>query len=173
MITVLLIAIGLSMDAFSLSLVYGTLNLNKKIIILQSLIVGLYHFFMPIMGNYIGYRIFKIISINPNVLVFGVLTIIGIQMIIDLFKKEETKKIDIIEMIFFGFAVSMDSFSIGLGLSIIYENIIISITTFMMVSFIFTYLGLTIGKKANKILGNISTIIGGVILIIIGLFYIV
>ena len=48
LIMVMLIAISLSMDAFSLSLAYGTLNLEKKYINLLSIIVGVYHFFMPI-----------------------------------------------------------------------------------------------------------------------------
>ena len=42
-----IIAISLSMDAFSLSLAYGTLDINKKEIITLSIIVGIYHFFMP------------------------------------------------------------------------------------------------------------------------------
>ena len=59
MLAILVIAVSLSMDAFSLSLVYGTLNLEKKTIILQSLIVGLFHFFMPRIGIYVGDKIFK------------------------------------------------------------------------------------------------------------------
>ena len=48
---VITIAISLSMDAFSLSLLYGTLNLEKKFIWKLSLIVSIYHFFMPILGQ--------------------------------------------------------------------------------------------------------------------------
>lgn len=173
MLTILIIAISLSMDAFSLSLVYGTLNLNKKTIVLQSLIVGLYHFFMPRIGNYIGNKIFNIIPIDPNILVFIVLFIIGIQMILETFKKENIKKMNIGEMLLFGFAVSIDSFSIGLGLKTIYDNVLISTSIFMIVSFIFTYTGLIIGKRVNDIVGKISTMIGGIILMIVGLLYIV
>ena len=52
------------MDAFSLSLAYGTINLRKKEIILLSLIVGIYHFIMPILGMNVGIYISKFININ-------------------------------------------------------------------------------------------------------------
>ena len=47
--------IGLSMDAFSLSLSLGTTNPEKNIILKTALIVGLFHFIMPILGYFIGY----------------------------------------------------------------------------------------------------------------------
>ena len=53
------IAVSLSMDAFSLSLAYGTLNLEKKDINNLSLIVGIYHFFMPLLGLFIGNIVLK------------------------------------------------------------------------------------------------------------------
>ena len=46
-ILLVIIAVTLSMDAFSLSLAYGTIGLDKKNIILLSCIVGIYHFIMP------------------------------------------------------------------------------------------------------------------------------
>ena len=45
---IMIIAVSLSMDAFSLSLAYGTVNLDKKSCLKLSIIVGLYHFFMPL-----------------------------------------------------------------------------------------------------------------------------
>lgn len=172
-IIIFLIAVSLSMDAFSLSLAYGTLSLNKKDTLLQSIIVGIYHFIMPNIGNYLGEKILNIIPINPNIIVFVVLFIIGLQMIMETFKEEKVKKINIKEMIIFGFAVSIDSFSVGIGLNAIYKNTLISSLIFMIMSFLFTYIGLNIGKKINNIVGKISTIFGGIILIFVGLFYIV
>ena len=171
MLTIIIIAISLSMDAFSLSLVYGTLNLTKKDIIIQSLIVGLYHFLMPQLGNYLGEKILSILYINSNIIVFIVLFIIGIQMIIETFKKENIKLMNIKEMLLFGFAVSIDSFSLGIGLKSIYNNIYIAGFIFMIVSGFFTYMGLMFGKKINVMVGKISTIIGGIILIFVGLLY--
>lgn len=174
MTLILLIAVSLSMDAFSLSLAYGTLNPEKKYIKKLSIIVGIYHFIMPLLGLTTGNIIQKIIQINSNVIVCIVLAFIGIEMIIDSFKKENNVKIMTLkEMILFGLAVSLDSFSVGIGLKGLTNKYILSVTMFSLSSFIFTYLGLTIGKKINNLIGQISTLIGGIILIIIGLTYII
>lgn len=172
-ITLIIIAVSLSMDAFSLSLAYGTLNLEKTYIKKLSTIVGIYHFFMPLLGLTIGNIILKIVPINTNIIVCIVLTFIGIEMIIDTFKKEEEIKImDINELLLFGLAVSLDSFSVGIGLKAITNNYIICVSIFSLSSFIFTYIGLVLGKKINNLIGKISTLIGGLTLIIIGIIYI-
>lgn len=170
---ILTIAISLSMDAFSLSLAYGTLNLEKEYIKKQSIIVGVYHFIMPLIGLKIGDLLLKIIPITPNIIVCIVLTFIGIEMIIESFKKdEEIKKMTMKELLTFGLAVSIDSFSVGIGLQAITSNYILCVTIFSITSFTFTYIGLKIGKKINNLIGKISTLIGGIILMIIGIIYI-
>lgn len=168
---IFIIAVSLSMDAFSLSLAYGTLNLEKKYIKQLSLIVGIYHFFMPLIGLLIGNIILKIIPINPNIIVSIVLIFIGIEMFIDSFHNDEIKLMTLKELVLFGLAVSIDSFSVGIGLKAISNNYILCVTIFSLSSFIFTYLGLQLGKKINDIIGKISTIVGGIILIIIGIMY--
>ena len=83
LLIVVVIAVSLSMDAFSLSLAYGTLNLKKKEIITLSLIVGIYHFFMPLLGMTTGELIFNIISIKPSTIVFIVLLVITLLISIN------------------------------------------------------------------------------------------
>lgn len=171
---VIIIAVSLSMDAFSLSLAYGTLNMSKKEINLLSVIVGIYHFIMPLIGMYIGTKIIELLPINPNTIVFLVLLFIGIEMIIESFQND--RKITLMkfsELLIFGLAVSIDSFSVGIGLQAIYSNPYIAALIFSISSFIFTYLGLILGKKINEMIGKISTFIGGLILIIIGIFYLI
>ena len=172
-ITIIIIAVSLSMDAFSLSLAYGTLNLEKKYIKKLSTIVGIYHFFMPLLGLSIGNILLKIIPINTNIIVCIVLTFIGIEMIIDTFKNaEEIRIMDIKELLLFGLAVSLDSFSIGIGLRSITKNPLLCASLFSLSSFIFTYIGLILGKKINNLIGKISTLLGGITLIIIGMLYV-
>lgn len=173
LITIIIIAVSLSMDAFSLSLAYGTLNLDKKYIKKLSIIVGIYHFFMPLLGLSIGNILLKIIPINTNIIVCIVLTFIGMEMIIDTFKNEaEIKIMNIKELLIFGLAVSLDSFSVGIGLKAITQNYVLCVSIFSLSSFVFTYIGLMLGKKINNLIGKISTILGGLTLIIIGLLYI-
>ena len=172
-ITITIIAVSLSMDAFSLSLAYGTLNLEKQYIKKLSTIVGIYHFFMPLLGLSIGNMLLKIIPLKPNIIVCIVLTLIGIEMIIDTFKTEdEIKKMNLKELLLFGLAVSLDSFSVGIGLNALTKNYILCVSMFSLSSFIFTYIGLILGKKINNLIGKISTILGGLTLIIIGIIYI-
>lgn len=172
--TVLLIAVSLSMDAFSLSLVYGTLQITKKQIINLSIIVGLYHLIMPKLGYEIGRKIFNMININPDIIVFIILFFLGLQMILETLKEQKTyNKMKIKEMVLFGFAVSIDSFSVGIGINEICNNLIFSFLTFMTTSALFTYIGLNIGKKINEIVGKLSTLIGGITLMIIALLYII
>jgi len=166
------IAVSLSMDAFSLSLAYGTMGLSKKETNLLSVIVGIYHFFMPIIGMSLGKIILNIIHIKPDIAVFIVLLFIGIQMVIESFKeKDEIKQMSKIELLLFGLAVSIDSFSVGIGLNSITDNFILASMIFSISSFLFTYLGLSMGKKINEIIGKIATTLGGLTLIIIAFVY--
>ncbi len=171
---IFLVAVSLSMDAFSLSLAYGTLGISKKEILNLSSVVGIYHFFMPLLGFYIGRIILNFIPLNPDFIVFVVLTLVGLEMIIESLKKEEVvKKTKLLDLLLFGLAVSMDSFSVGIGLNAISRKKILCSLIFSLTSFLFTYLGLNLGNKIKQWIGKISTIIGGIVLIIIGIVYLI
>lgn len=173
MLIALIIALSLSTDTFSLSLIYGTLNLDKKKEIILSITVGLFHFFMPLLGQSVGKSIIQIFPISLNFLVFIIFLIIGIEMILESFKEyDKIKNLSLFEILSFSFAVSIDSFTVGIGLKLIFDPIISSFI-FFIVSAIFTYLGLYLGKIINLFVGKISTIIGGIVLIIIGILYII
>ena len=173
-ILIFIIAVSLSMDAFSLSLAYGTISMTKKEIRLLSIIVGIYHFFMPILGMLIGKFIFNIMHISGDLIVLIIFSFIGINMIIESLKKEEkVKKMKLGEMILFGLAVSIDSFSLGIGINNISNNFIMCSCIFSITSFMFTYIGLKLGNKLNQLIGKIATIVGGVVLILFGIIYII
>lgn len=172
LLLVLMVAVSLSMDAFSLSLAYGTLGILRKQVVLLAVIVGCFHFFMPIIGMLIGISVLNVIGINPDIIVFMVLFVIGVQMIFESFsKKDELKIMKTIELFLFAFAVSVDSFSVGLTLTNISDNYIFSSLIFALCSMFFTFSGLLLGNKIKKSVGKISTIIGGLVLIIIGVFF--
>ena len=77
------------------------------------------------------------------------------------------------EMILFGLAVSIDSFSLGIGINNISDNFIMCSSIFSITSFMFTYIGLKLGNKLNQLIGKIATIVGGVVLILFGIIYII
>ncbi|MCI8544896.1 MAG: hypothetical protein HFH09_01545 [Bacilli bacterium] len=171
---IFIIGVSLSMDAFSLSLAYGTLDLKEKDMDILSIIVGIYHFIMPLLGVFIGAIILKWFPINPDIIVFIVLSFIGIQMLIESKKEQDDiKKLTILEMLCFGLAVSIDSFSVGVGLRLLTSHHFLCAGLFALTSFGFTFLGLHLGKKVHQRLGKISTIIGGLVLVILGLVYLI
>lgn len=171
-IFIFLVAVSLSMDAFSLSLAYGTISLSKKEINLLSIIVGIYHFFMPIIGMLIGNFIVDLLHIKINLITLIIFIFIGISMIVEAIKGNgKVKNIKIREMILFGFAVSIDSFSIGIGIKSISNNILLCSCVFSLVSAFFTYIGLLLGNKLNILIGKFATILGGIMLIILGIFF--
>ena len=173
-IFVIIIAISLSMDAFSLAIAYGMINLRKKDIITLSTIVGIYHFFMPILGMIIGRYIVKFIHIGEDIIMLVIFSIIGFNMIIESKKEQKFLKcMGISEMILFGLAVSIDSFSVGISLNNFRVPFIICLFLFSFVSFTFTCLGLKLGKKLNCMIGRTATLIGGIMLILLGVFYVI
>ena len=171
-IMTLIIGISLSMDAFSLALAYGTQKMTKSEKITLSLIVGAYHFFMPLIGLYFGNLITKYLIINVSILVALIFSLIGLEMIISSIKeKEEKLLLSLPGFLLFGLSVSIDSLTTGIGLNAINSDSLEVAFTFAVVSATFTYVGLILGNKLNEKFGKISTIIGGIILIVLGIIY--
>lgn len=172
-INILLVGIALSMDTFSLSLGIGTYNLVIKKCLQLSLIVGIMHFIMPFLGDLLGTKIMNFFTINSNLFLGCILLFIAFNLLIDMIKKEEIIHLDLsfIGMFLFAFGVSIDAFSTGLALGALTENRLIALLIFSLVSFTFTLIGLSIGKFASKKLGSKATIIGFVLLIILGIFH--
>ena len=109
------IALGLSMDAFSLAIAYGTNKISTKKTIALSLCVGFFHYLMPYLASSIGRKIEFITTTGSNIIVALIFLIIAIEMYMS--KDEEIKGTitGIFSMIVFAFTVSIDSFSIGLA----------------------------------------------------------
>lgn len=171
---IFILAIGLSMDAFSLAMIYGTLDLKSNMRKLMSIMVGIFHFFMPILGYQIGELILKVIKVNPEILVGLIFIILGIEMLLSLKKEEKVKMLtSLLSVIFFAFTVSIDSFSIGISFGVVNSTIIIPCIIFSLISAFFTYLGVMMGKKLSDKFGNISTLIGSIILLILGIYYLI
>ena len=167
--TILLIGISLSMDAFSLALVYGIIGMSHKQKVILSLIVGAYHFIMPLIGLLFGTFIDNISFINLHIIASIILIYIGIDLIISNFKEEDTLSISKTGFLMFGLSVSIDSLTVGIGLKAITNSYIISSFVFSISSAFFTFLGLILGNIIGNSLGKYSKVVGGMVLIIIGI----
>ncbi len=172
-LTVLIIAVSLSMDTFSLSLAYGMLDLEKITINKLSVAVGVFHFFMPLIGNYLGEFILTLMPFNSELIIGIVFLALSVQLLFSLFKKESISPINgILSILMFSFTVSLDSFSVGIGLNAVSNYHVLAALTFMIVSFIFTYTGLRMGKKLNNMVGKKAQILGMILLLILSIKYI-
>lgn len=170
-VSILLIGISLSMDTFSLSLTLGTVSENKLIKILP-LFVGIFHFFMPILGNIIGITLINLLDLASNIILGTVLIVLGINLAIHYFKDETAEiNLNIIGILIFALSVSIDSFSVGLGINDITNNYYIASIIFALCSAAFTYLGIIIGKYSSKLIGKYAIILGIFLLLILGIFH--
>lgn len=171
MLSIIITAVGLSMDAFSLSIAYGTLNMKRNQIIGLSSIVGLFHFFMPILGNLLGMTIINFFSIEPNIIAGIILGVIAIQMFLALLKEEKvTNLTSFFSLLLFGFSVSIDSFSVGIGISALSNNLLLCLIIFTLVSSFFTFMGLYIGAFLNNKIGDYAMVLGGILLTIMSFY---
>lgn len=161
------------MDTFALSIFLGTI-VNKKQGLMLIIFVGLFHFFMPIMGSILGYKIGNIISINGDLIYGIILLLLSLQIFISLYKEEEIPNLQTFEIILLAYGVAIDSFSIGFGLSFSNnDSILLSSVIFLISSMIFTYLGLIIGKYSSNLVGIYSKTFGGILLLILALKHII
>ena len=172
--TIILVAISLSMDTFSLSLSYGMLNLEKSIVKRISLTVGICHFIMPLLGQRFGQIIENIIPFKKELVLGIVFLIITFELIESLKKKENIKIIENnLDILILAISVSVDSFTTGIALDVFKISPLIIVSVFFIISSLFTYLGLTLGSKIGKLLGNKAKIIGVILLILLSINYII
>ena len=166
-------AIGLSMDAFSLALAYGTtkIPINKKVLL--SITVGIFHFFMPKLGALIGTELLLNYIAKANYLVGIIFLILAIEMLLSR-KEEKTGSItNMISIILFSFTVSIDSFSVGIALSLTTTDINSPCIIFALISTLFTFLGVELGSKIAYKIENKAEYIGIIILLILGIKYLI
>lgn len=165
------IAVGLSMDAFSLALAYGTNRLSLKKSFYLSIIVGTFHYVMPKLGEIIGLNLLRSLISKANILVGIVFIVLAVEMFLSRNEEEKISITNFLSMLLFAFTVSLDSFSVGIALSLTEKSITIACIIFCLVSFFFTFTGLVLGEKLSKKYGKKATYFGIIILVLLALKY--
>ena len=150
MLSIFFIGIALSMDAFSVALSLSLINIKTIKGFFLIFNISLFHYIMPMMGNILGDSLMNIISINSHFIVTVIFLYLAIMMYID-GKKEKNYMIEsILSIILIAFSVSIDSFSVGIGLSGLTEHKFLSFLVFSLCSGSITYMGFIIGKYLKK-----------------------
>ena len=156
-VTVVLIAIGLAMDAFAVSIAKGiSVNRNRRrsAILLASLFGG-FQALMPVIGWLAGLGLRDIIMGVDHWIAFGLLGIIGAKMIYDSTKSEDGKEEDITLFIALTLAVatSIDALMVGLSFAFLEESILIPILIIGIVTFALTLVGFKFGSGMGRVFG--------------------
>ncbi len=173
----LVIAVGLAMDAFSVSLTGGA-ALKENIVntaVIIGIFFGYFHFAMPLVGWAIGVPITQMIDPFGYWIVVGLFFFIGGKMIwSSLFRKEDKIRLvgwKVLPLL--AVATSIDALSVGVSFALIGESALIPAVIIGTVAFLFSFFGVLAGHKLSSILGNKMQILGGVILVLIGIKYLI
>ncbi|WP_339148071.1 MULTISPECIES: manganese efflux pump MntP family protein [unclassified Sutcliffiella] len=169
--TLLLMAIALGMDAFSVGLGMGMIKLRLRQIFYIGVTIGIFHIVMPLGGMVIGKVLSEEFGSIATLIGGLLLVMLGLQMMFSSFKNEEGPMISPVGagLFIFALSVSLDSFSVGLSLGIYGARTMLTILLFGAVSMLLTWMGLIFGRKLQGWLGSYSEALGGSILLGFGI----
>ena len=196
-IEVILLGIALSMDAFAVSITCGLsyTDLNKKRSVFIALVFGVMQALMPLIGYWIvegitilldetaGAKVGEIASTVVSCIAFALLIFLGTKMIVEAVKEmrkaeeeKEPKKFSFKEIMYFGVATSIDALGAGVALHAGLSNnltIWLHVAIIMLCTFTISLVGIILAKQVTKLLigkFEITGIIGGIILILLGIW---
>ena len=173
-----LTAVGLSMDAFSVSICKGLSmrRVNWRLALILALSFGLFQGGMPVIGYFLGQQFLWLIAPVDHWIAFGLLALIGGNMIREAVTEddeeedeEEFTRIDWRELLMLSIATSIDALSIGIAFASLQVNIWFSVVIIAVTTFCFSLAGVVIGNQFGMRYQRPAQITGGVILILIGL----
>lgn len=175
LIEIILIGIGLSMDAAAVSMSNGMVykQMSKSRELLMPITFGIFQGLMPLLGFFIGGIFAQIISKYAGIIIFLILGVIGGKMIKDGWSNEteaSTQPVFTIKVLILqGIATSIDAFAVGVGFCAMQVEIFSAVSVIAITTFVVSFIALFLGKKFGDFLENKALIFGGVILVIIGI----
>lgn len=172
-----LIAVGLSMDAFAVSICKGLKMrcFNVRHAGAIALAFGGFQALMPVIGWFLGKQFESYITEIDHWIAFGLLAIIGGKMAFESFKKEEEdtseekEKLDVKELLVLAVATSIDALAVGITFAFLKVNIVPAVSLIGVTTFVLSAIGVFIGHKFGAKFKSKAELAGGVILILIGL----
>ena len=173
-IELFLIAIGLSMDAFAVSICKGLAmkKANLKNIFIVGLWFGGFQALMPAIGYILGVQFKDKITTIDHWIAFVLLSIIGLNLIKEALSKEEDVEDDSIKigtMFLLAVATSIDALAVGVTFAFLDTNIIQAVTLIGVTTFVIACAGVKIGNVFGSKYKSKAELTGGVILIALGL----
>ena len=148
---IIILSIGLSMDAFAVAMCKG-LSMRKmswKKAIVIALYFGIFQAVMPLIGYGLGIKFQQSIANIDHWIAFILLTIIGINMLKEIWSEAESESndnIDFKSMIVLAIATSIDALAIGITFAFLKCNIVFSVTCIGIITFLLSLIGVKIGN---------------------------
>ena len=172
LIELFLIAVGLSMDAFAVSVCKGLAM--PKCTFKKAAIVGLwfggFQALMPAIGYVLGAQFQEAIASIDHWIAFVLLALIGGNMIHEALDNDEADaSLNVKTMFLLAVATSIDALAIGITFAFLKVNIIPAVCFIGIVTFIISFAGVKIGNVFGARYKNKAEIVGGIILILLGL----
>jgi len=171
---IILIAIGLSMDAFAISITLGLSVKNPKRIyfFIPGIYFGLFQAIMPLIGYFTGTLFSDKITNFSHWIAFVILGFIGIKMIIDSFSKNETDNKEtsfrFLKMLILALVTSIDALTVGVTFAFFQINIFIAVIIIGLITFFISTGGVIAGYKFGTKYKSKAEFFGGAVLVILG-----
>ncbi len=176
LVELLLVAVGLSMDAFSVSVCkgLGMRRLNPKVALVLALLFGGFQAFMPVIGWLLGTQLLWLIEPIDHWIAFVLLGYIGGKMLYDAIRGDEedsgaTDHVAWGEFLMLAVATSIDAFAVGISFAALNVNMIFSVTAIGVITFALSLAGVGVGHAFGARYERPAQIVGGLVLIGIGL----
>ena len=171
--TLFVTAVGLSMDAFAVSVCKGLAM--KKLSVKKAFVIGLwfggFQALMPTLGYLLGTRFEKYVTAIDHWIAFVLLVLIGANMIKEAMSKEEDSandSVDIKTMFLLAVATSIDALAVGVTYAFLQVQIVPAVTFIGVITFCLSVAGVKIGNVFGLKYKSKAEITGGVILIVMG-----
>lgn len=171
-IELFIIAVGLSMDAFAVSVCKGlsVLRAKKSHLIITGLYFGGFQALMPLIGYLLGVNFRHMITSVDHWIAFILLALIGINMIRE--AREESEELDasfsVKAMLPLAIATSIDALAVGITFAFLHVQIVPAITFIGVTTFILSVIGVKIGNLFGAKYKSYAEIAGGIVLILLG-----
>lgn len=173
-IEIIIIAIGLAMDVFAVAIGKG-LSISKvswRHYLLIGLWFGGFQALMPVIGYFLGASFANVVADFDHWIVFGLLSLIGGNMIKESFSREEDEvngDISVKTMFLLSVATSIDALAAGVSFAFFAKDIIIPVLIIGVITFVLSAIGVKIGNIFGNRYKRKAEFAGGAILIIIGI----
>lgn len=168
-----LLAVGLSMDAFAVAVCKGLAlkKVNFKQMALVGLWFGGFQALMPIIGYFVGVQFKDAITAVDHWIAFGLLALIGGNMIREAFSGEDEEadaSLSFKKMLPLAVATSIDALAVGVSFAFLDVNIGIAASFIGVVTFVLSTIGVKVGSLFGAKYKSRAELAGGIILILLG-----